>query len=107
MVNLQEEKERLAREKKEEKERLAKEKAAEKERVAKEKEEKERSAKEMEDRNPSDEEEGPKPQLEQQWKTRPDARIVKIIRTENGQDNSRDSDNSRGAAHTDQENEGE
>ena len=104
MVNLQEDKERAAREKKEEKERLAKEKAAEKERLAKEKEEKERLAKEMEDRNPSDEEEGPNPQLEQQWKTRPHARIVKIIRTENGQDNSRDS---KGAAHNDQENEGE
>ena len=106
MVNLQEEKERLAREKKEEKERLAKEKAAEKERLAKEKEEKERLAKEMEDRNPSDEEEGPKPQLEQQWITRPGAKIVKIVRTENGQDNSGDAAGGA-AAHIDQENEGE
>ena len=106
MVNLQEEKERLAREKKEEKERLAKEKAAEKERLAKEKE-KERLAKEMEDRNPSDEEEGPKPQLEQQWITRPGAKIVKIIRTENGEDNSRDAQLLGGASHNDQENEGE
>jgi len=89
----------VAREKKEEKERLAKEKAAEKERLAKEKEEKEWLAKEMEDRNSSDEEEGPKPQ---QWITRPGAKIVKIIRTENGA-----APPAGGAAHNDEENEGE